>query len=109
MNDSCHPFLRPVARFQHVRHTSVGVEIWGAFLILVGVGLLVFNKRWAGWTPLTPIQFIPIAQSVKTATRTPTPGLGSLEFGGRALPFVSRSNYNGERPKLLRDALLTQM
>ena len=45
----------------------------------------------------------------RITTRTPTPGLGSLEFGGRALPFVSRSNPNGVRPKLLRDALLTQM
>jgi hypothetical protein len=51
-----------------VRHTSPGVEIWGAFLIIVGVALLVFNKRWATWaTPLTPIRFIPIAPSVKTA------------------------------------------
>jgi hypothetical protein len=58
----------PVARFPHVRHTPLGVEIWGALLMPVGVGLLVFNKRWAAWaTPLTPIQFIPIAQSVKTA------------------------------------------
>jgi hypothetical protein len=44
------------------------VEIWGAFLIMVGVGLLVSNRRWAAWvTPQTWIQFIPIAPSVKTS------------------------------------------
>jgi hypothetical protein len=30
-----------------VRHLPLAVEIWGAFLIIVGVALLVFNKRWA--------------------------------------------------------------
>jgi hypothetical protein len=51
-----------------MRHTPLGVEIWGAFGMLLGVGLLVFNKRWAAWaTPLTPIQLIPIDPSVKTA------------------------------------------
>jgi hypothetical protein len=51
-----------------VRHLPLGVEIWGTFLIIVGVALLVFNKRWAAWTtPRTPMQFIPIAPSIKTA------------------------------------------
>jgi hypothetical protein len=51
-----------------MRQTPRGVEIWDAFLITVGVGLLVFNRRWAAWaTPWTPIQLTPIAPSVKTA------------------------------------------
>jgi hypothetical protein len=51
-----------------VRHLPLGVEIWGAFLIMVGVGLLIFNRWWAARvTPQTWIQFIPIAPSVKTA------------------------------------------
>ncbi|MDQ6878385.1 MAG: hypothetical protein M3082_11995 [Candidatus Dormibacteraeota bacterium] len=51
-----------------MRHLPFGVEIWGAFLIIVGVALLVFNKRWTAWaTPRTPMQFIPIAPSIKTA------------------------------------------
>jgi len=50
-----------------VRHLPLGVEIWGALLIVVGVGLLVFNRRWAAWvTPQTRIQLIPIASSVTT-------------------------------------------
>jgi hypothetical protein len=57
-----------VARFLYVRHLPLGVEIWGAFLIMVGVGLLVFNGRRAAWvTPQTWIQLIPIAPSVKAA------------------------------------------
>jgi hypothetical protein len=57
-----------LARFSDMRHLPLGVEIWGAFLIMVGVALLVFNRRWAAWAmPLTPLQLIPIAPSVKTA------------------------------------------
>ena len=49
-----------------VRHLPLPVEIWGAFLLLVGVGMLVFNKRYTAWaTPLTPLQWIPADQSVK--------------------------------------------
>lgn len=56
-----------MARFLYVRHLPLGVEIWGALLIVVGVGLLVFNRRWAAWvTPQTRIQLIPIASSVTT-------------------------------------------
>jgi hypothetical protein len=57
-----------LARFLYVRHLPLSVEIWGAFLIMVSVGLLVFNRRWAAWvTRQTRIQVIPIAPSVKTA------------------------------------------
>jgi hypothetical protein len=56
-----------------VRHTPLGVEIWGAFLIIVGVALLVFNKRWATWVT----RFIPIAPSVQAAIgRVMTVALG---------------------------------
>jgi hypothetical protein len=49
-------------------HLPLAEEIWPAFLIMVGVGLLIFNRRWAVWaSPLTPLQLAPIAQSVKTA------------------------------------------
>jgi hypothetical protein len=49
-------------------HLPLAEEIWAAFLIMVGAGLLIFNRRWAAWaTPLTPLQLAPIAQSVKTA------------------------------------------
>jgi len=63
-----------------VGHTALGVELWGAFLVLVGVGLLVFNKRWAAWaTPLTPLNFIPIDQSLKTVVgRTLTVVVGAM-------------------------------
>lgn len=51
-----------------MRHLPLGVEIWGGFLILVGIGLLVFNKRYAAWaTPLTPLNLMPIAPSAKVA------------------------------------------
>ena len=41
-----------------MRSTSLNVEIWGAFLILLGAGLLVFNKKWAAWAaPLVPFPF----------------------------------------------------
>jgi hypothetical protein len=50
-----------------MRHTPLGVEIWGAFLILVGVGLLVFNKRWAAFaTTWTPIRFTGIPSRLLT-------------------------------------------
>ena len=51
-----------------MRHLSLDVEIWGVFLITMGVGLLLFNRKWAAWaTPQTFIQLIPIAPSAKTA------------------------------------------
>lgn len=41
-----------------MRHVALGVQLWGAFLLLIGVGLVVFNKRWAEWTaPLVPFPF----------------------------------------------------
>jgi len=71
-----------------MRHTPLAVEIWGAFLIMVGVGLLVFNRRWAAWaTPLTPIQLIRIAPSVKIAVgrvMTVVVGLAFVVVGASA-------------------------
>ena len=41
-----------------MRHLALGIQLWAAFLMIVGVGLMIFNKRWAEWTaPQVPFPF----------------------------------------------------
>lgn len=36
----------------------MGVKAWGIVLLLIGLGMIVFNKPYAAWTaPLVPMRF----------------------------------------------------